>query len=401
MGDIMIKHIWMICTAVFITGCAHTSLCVRTLGPIQKESQSTYIHYQASIRYLLYQVRHDTRRAEMAWFIFIEHTRSNRLDDSQIRQIADEALKLQTNLNRPWLPFAGMFLEYSRSKKMLPDDLWEKYLANIIKLDVEYKIRPEFVIGQWIPVRLKTQKIRCSNIKVRCNNIRTKVFFDKQIIWQDDGSGGINLGFNRPHISFTQQNLSEAKWRQIQPGQYTCTLVKTFQFNEGRFINHTFQTYFDTPEKKLHEMEIKYTMPITALQKGKETVTPIDDHQYQAAVESAVKIDRLVYHTSTSSLSYSVHLDKSPVNLSFKPVLEFAGKTLELNDIFVEAGCEKNFGGGLTVRDITKDQITTATIRLVPNGFAASQTIDMKDYWGGSTIEFVDLPVKIDERVYK
>jgi ribosomal protein L37E len=86
---------------------------------------------------------------------------AGKLSAGQVGQIAGRALALQADPDRPWSTNWGDFVENARDMSVLPDELWQQYVRQIVADGLTVQTRPVLRRGDALPTAFQITIGRC------------------------------------------------------------------------------------------------------------------------------------------------------------------------------------------------------------------------------------------------
>jgi predicted RNA-binding Zn-ribbon protein involved in translation (DUF1610 family) len=306
------------------------------------------------------------------------------ISQSQANRMARVAVELQEDQSRDWIDAAGLFVEKVHEQSKLDDKLWMRYVNNVIDEQVaaiELPVRPVIDHG----TRPYFEIYNCP--PKRSGELRLDFL-------GSDGKSRVQVNDDR---IYSLHHPDDEDWKTLPTGKVNLRflMVQRYCFKHV-YDEETRKWKSDNGEvfERLYEM----LKSITILPKGKTSVTPVENSNYQAAVEQSVEIYTASFNPKYGHISVQFRINQVPVSLAWVAKVKIRDKWYPLEyAVRFKKGESSNVAPQGYFKDLINASIDTIDVVLSPSDEAAKRSLDITEYWDGE-LTFENVPVKVVEK---
>jgi hypothetical protein len=320
--------------------------------------------------YLMREAR--STSASDAWAELARRLRAGAMAKEQTASAVEQALVIQGDRSRTWVPVIGDFVEQARTNGQATDAQWQRYARQAPALTLT--LRPQVRRGDDVPARISAAAARVGTTSRLSVRVRQPVGRGDLIKPRDPrryGSGYVGFGLSTNGGASTSETFETDKRAAATApaGVREATVsAKLAVVERGDF--ETKQPLVEWDEAFNASWELV----------DADTITPIDDESHRAAVEKGTRVKFLGTRSGNSGDSLSLELEFSdiPVPLAHEVLLrEPGGREHRLTSINLRPG-NMGYSTGGQLKELKAD---TVDVVFRPSPASARGTVDVTELW--------------------
>jgi predicted RNA-binding Zn-ribbon protein involved in translation (DUF1610 family) len=314
------------------------------------------------------------------------------LSAEQVKQVANRALAIQADGDQPWTVHWGNFIEGAHDKGALPDELWQKYVRQVLADGLKASTRPVLRRGDDLPTEFTIIEGRHGNTYMFNTSGTITVTVggaaSERLPLQEDA----RLSMSNVIVTATYQvPFSAEKLKEIADGNQpvhvsvAASVTPSPLTSTGVVMNLSRSSGLPGP---LPTAPIDVTLtadapPITLLAADRSSVTVVADAARRATVAEALSAD---FYPDTGGLILEIHVQQPPVSLEGDVFLRHGTAERKVGHLFYQApGIETEtfFIGKLDL---------PCEVVLRPKIETALTTLDVSSIYWGEQIVLKNVP---------
>jgi hypothetical protein len=308
---------------------------------------------------------------------------AGKLSAGQVGQIAGRALALQADADRPWSTNWGDFVEHAHDKSVLPDELWQRYVRQVVADGLTVQTRPVLRRGDDLPTAFQIAIGRCGKTYMFSIGGKLTVAIGGANSASQNLQWGSSSTYQIPFEAAMLKGVADGS----QPVRVTAALAVTPTPLSA--LGVTGQVTSGLPATNLAVVPIDVSLsadaqPITLLAADHSSVNLVSDAARRAQVADAVRAD---IYPGANGMVLEVRAQQAPVILEMDVFLRDATAEKMVGHLVFQAN------GAEAESFYIGHPAMPCEVVLRPKLQVAQTTLDATGIYWGDQIVMKDVPL--------
>jgi predicted RNA-binding Zn-ribbon protein involved in translation (DUF1610 family) len=262
------------------------------------------------------------------------------LSDEQVKQIANRALAIQADGDQPWTVHWGNFIEGAHDKGTLPDELWQKYVRQVLADGLKASTRPLLRRGDDLPTEFTILQGRHGNTYMFSTSGTITVTVGGAASERLPLNEDARLSMGNVIVSATYQvPFSAEKLKAIADGtqpvhvSVAASVTPSPLTSAGVVMTPSSGLSAPLPTVPIDVSLSADAPPITLLAADRSSATVVADAARRATVAEALSAD---FYPDIGGLILEVHFQQPPVSLEADVFLRHGAAEQRIGHLFYQ-----------------------------------------------------------------